>query len=204
MGKSAPKIVSLTDIDKYPLHSSFLVVPSAEWTELVRENYKKCIETSTDDSNDSEFTSIVDIIEWYRQRLSDYVLDKKEKDDFQGMMTRITNKFVQMVSVRLLLMSLVFISYLQSTNVYEDFGVHVFGFAINPDTDTHGRSNSSAWGGSPEYGTLRTVTLERSSCAQTSKSTDYVSYLAKTQVVRLPKSKVESGSFEFNDTSPPS
>lgn len=52
---------------------------------------------SDDEQNSEELISMNEVIEWCRDRLSDYVEDVKANDGFRGTMTRVTKKFVQLV-----------------------------------------------------------------------------------------------------------
>lgn len=140
-------------------HQTFISVSQADWTRFVREQYTEYLrEELGDDWEDKERRAecMEPILEWYKGHLANFVENAKTKDEFKGVMTRVTRQFVQMVCDPPPIPGKLSLIFSKSTSVYEQYGVHVFGFAIDPSRDSCAGSHSTSWGGSPEYVTLRT------------------------------------------------
>ncbi|RDB31060.1 hypothetical protein Hypma_000013 [Hypsizygus marmoreus] len=113
-----------------------------EWIKFVRQEYHDYLKRELgDDWQDAKAraTCLEPIITWYKERFQQFVDDKKNNGTFGPIVTKVANKFVQL-----------------SSSVYEEYGIHVFGYAINTVSDQFGNTASSSWGGSPAYLTMRT------------------------------------------------
>ncbi|RDB18994.1 hypothetical protein Hypma_014441 [Hypsizygus marmoreus] len=113
----------------------------AEWIKFVRQEYHDYLKSVLGDEWDdpkARATCLEPIVSWYKERLQEFVDEKKNNGKFGPIVTKVANKFVQL-----------------SSSVYEEYGIHVFGYAINTVPDQFGNTASSSWGGSPAYVTMR-------------------------------------------------
>lgn len=88
------------------------------------EKYNLYINQSADSDNEKkleELISMDEIIEWYRDRLSEYIGDVKANDGFRVTMTCVTKKFGQLVRT-LIIMSV----RTNLTSSAEQFGLQGF------------------------------------------------------------------------------
>ncbi|RDB27719.1 hypothetical protein Hypma_003284 [Hypsizygus marmoreus] len=114
---------------------------SAEWTKVLVKKYEEYLKDKLgDDWEDQQARAecLKPLIEWYKERLGDHVENMKVDGHCKKMLLSTTDKFIQ-----------------YSTQAYEMYGIHVFGFAINTQRDEFGISHSTSWGGSPAFAALR-------------------------------------------------
>ncbi|RDB25589.1 hypothetical protein Hypma_006942 [Hypsizygus marmoreus] len=114
---------------------------SAEWTKVLVEKYEEYLQDKLGDEweNPRARTECLQpLVDWYKGRLCDHVENTKIDGNLKRMLLQTTDKFIQ-----------------YSTQAYEMYGIHVFGFAINTDRDEFGISHSTSWGGSPAFAALR-------------------------------------------------
>ncbi|RDB16027.1 hypothetical protein Hypma_003468 [Hypsizygus marmoreus] len=113
----------------------------AEWTKVLVEKYEEHLQKELGDEWENpkaRAECLEPIVEWYKERLGDYIENMRADGNFKKVMLETTEKFVQ-----------------YSAQAFELYGVHVFGFAINADRDEFGISHSTAWGALPAYAELR-------------------------------------------------
>ncbi|KAJ6470900.1 hypothetical protein C8R45DRAFT_1104602 [Mycena sanguinolenta] len=119
----------------YP-HEGRTKKADGDWTKFVRSEFqKKRDELPEDQRNDPDALNahFAEVWEWHAEATAD-TLEGLKAD---GKMGYVTGKYVKMLSAL-------------AKRIYEDTGIHIFGFAI----DDNGGS-SMAWGGTIQYAKLR-------------------------------------------------
>ncbi|KAJ6506548.1 hypothetical protein C8R45DRAFT_922733 [Mycena sanguinolenta] len=124
-----------------------------DWTKFVRSEFqKKRVELPEDQRTDPDVLDahFAEVWEWHAEATAD-TLEGLKAD---GKMGYVTGKYVKMLSALV-----IFLHGLtnngtgwstQAKRIYEDTGIHIFGFAIDNDG-----GSSMAWGGTIQYAKLR-------------------------------------------------
>ncbi|KAF8064949.1 hypothetical protein FPV67DRAFT_1671253 [Lyophyllum atratum] len=114
---------------------------ASEWARVLADEYEKHLKDALgEDWEDPECEAkcMESIVEWFKDRTTDYAPNMKADGKFRKVMASVAQKFIQ-----------------SSAQAYEVYGVHVFGFVVNTELDEYGITNSMAWGGTQAYEQLR-------------------------------------------------
>ncbi|KAJ7911689.1 hypothetical protein B0H13DRAFT_2328065 [Mycena leptocephala] len=117
--------------------ASSVYLTAGDWNKIVMGEFDMSInEMAPEDHDDPEAiqTHFADIAEWHLKAMTTKLTHLKT----QGKLVLLVAKYIRTLTTL-------------ATKAFDDLGIHVFGFAIDNDGQA-----SMMWGGSPQYGELRT------------------------------------------------
>ncbi|TFK60086.1 hypothetical protein BDN72DRAFT_864640 [Pluteus cervinus] len=110
----------------------FKHLSGAQWTKAALRRYKKFLAKA--DAGEGREKAFAPIFAWYDSRLTQYIAHQNKEGKMGKLTVRLLKPFIDL-----------------AVKVYQDTGIEIFGYAVNPERDSKGGTSSVSWGGTPGF-----------------------------------------------------